>query len=99
MQELINILQWMMNNPWMLLFISVWVIGWFLKEKTNINNKLIPWIVLIVAMGLGFYLLERSVAGIIIGALIGYIMIGFYSQIKNTIEFVLKPLFLVNKDG
>jgi FtsH-binding integral membrane protein len=93
MQELNNviiILQEVLKNPWMLMFAALWVLGYMLKEHTNLNNKIIPWFIWVVAGVLGWLLIEASIAGVIIGFVIGWIIIGFYEHIKNTFEMFRK---------
>ena len=86
--ELIEVLEQFLSNPWLLAFAGVWIVGYMLKEKSPINNQLIPWIVLAVAIVLGVVIIEQSLAGAIVGGLIGYIQIGFYEHIKNSIGFL-----------
>lgn len=89
---LIEILKNLLENPWMLLFLGVWIIGYMLKEHTPLKNTYIPWIILGVAGALSFVLLEQSLNGVIIGFIIGYIQIGMYEHYKNLIEtFLTKP--------
>ena len=85
-EKLIEFLEGVLANPWMLMFVGVWVVGYMLKEKTTLDNGLIPWIVLVVALTLGLFLIELSLGGAIVGLLIGYIQIGFYDQIKGAIK-------------
>ena len=83
---LIEVLEQFLSNPWLLLFGGVWILGYMLKEHSPLNNKLIPWVVLFSAGILGVTLIEKSLAGAIVGLVVGYIQIGFYEHIKNTIE-------------
>ena len=81
------------QNIWLLTFASLWVAGWWLKEHSPINNKLIPSILLLLGAVLGLFVIDFTFAGAIIGLLMAYIIIAFYEHIKNTIEFfaVKKP--------
>lgn len=85
-EQVILFLESMLENPWMLMFAGVWIVGYMLKEKTDLNNNYIPWIVLAVALVLGLFLIEISLAGAIVGLVIGYVQIGFYEQIKAAIN-------------
>ena len=85
--DLIYLLREIMVNPWLLVFSGVWVIGYMIKEHTKLDNRLIPWIVLTFAIALSLLILETSIAGFIVGMVIGYIQIGMYEHIKNIIEF------------
>ncbi|QUH21405.1 phage holin family protein [Alkaliphilus sp. B6464] len=87
LNSVIEVLKVFLINPWLLSFGGLWVIGYMLKEHTSFNNKLIPWVILVLGLGLGQALIEKSLAGAIIGLLMGYIVIGFYEHIKNSIEF------------
>jgi len=42
MSEIITVLQEALGNPWMLLFLAVWGLGYFLKEFTTLDNKKTP---------------------------------------------------------
>ena len=84
---LVEQLQKIMGNPWMLTFLTVWAIGWLLKEKTDFNNNLIPWGIIVFAGALAWTVIERSVSGFLIGVIIGWMQIGFYEQIKGSIGY------------
>lgn len=92
-QQLIQLLIMIMGNAYMLAFAGLWVLGWLLKEYTPINNKMIPWILFIAGVILGLCLLEWSLAGGIIGALMAWIIMAVYEHVKNTIELYLKRRF------
>ncbi|MZQ97218.1 MAG: hypothetical protein GT601_06050 [Acidaminobacter sp.] len=79
------------SNPQMALFLSVFIVGWLLKEHSSLNNQLIPWALSIVGVVLGLLLIELSLSGGITGLIMAYIMMAFYDKIKGTIEvFFLK---------
>ena len=86
---LIEALKEIFANPWMLCFGALWVLGYMLKEFTSLNNKLIPWVLAFVGIGLGTVLIEMSVAGGIMGLIMAYLIMAFYEHIKNTIEFFI----------
>ena len=83
MNEIITILQEAQNNPWTLLFISIWGIGWLMKEKLNLSKSIIPIVLPIIGMGLGVILLSPSPEGVLIGFLIALVQMGFYDIIKG----------------
>ncbi len=76
------------SNPWLLTFAILWVFGWYLKEHTKLNNKLIPTFILAGGLLLGLVIIERGVVGGALGILMGYLIIAFYEHIKNTIQFL-----------
>lgn len=82
MFEIIDLLQGALENPWMLLFLAVWGIGYFLKESTPLDSAKIPWIVLPVGIALGVLLVEISLGGAIIGGVVALAQMGFYDVIK-----------------
>jgi hypothetical protein len=87
LEGLIQWLQEVMANPWMLAFLVVWAWGWMLKEHTTLNNKLIPWFVMAMAAILSFAIIEATMNGVLIGVVIGWVQIGFYEWVKNNIGF------------
>ncbi len=82
MFEIIDLLQGAMANPWMLLFLAVWGMGFFLKEKTPLDSAKIPWIVFPLGIALGIALIEVSLAGAIIGGIMALAQMGFYDVVK-----------------
>lgn len=79
------------SNPQMALFLSIFIVGWLLKEHSSLNNQLIPWALSIVGVLLGLFLVEMSIQGAIVGLVMAYLMMAFYDKIKGTIEvFFLK---------
>lgn len=87
LQPLMEQLQEIMANPWMLTFLVVWVFGWMLKEKTSLNNNLIPWAVIVLAATLCFLIIEQTLNAVLIGIIMGWVQVGFYEQVKGTIQF------------
>lgn len=96
--QLIEALRAIMKNPWMLAFLALFLFGWILKEHTSLPNKLIPWFLTAAGILLGLILLEKSLAGAIIGWAIAYIVMALYEKIKNTIEYIIQRNFYKRKD-
>lgn len=86
MFEIIELLQEALENPWMLLFLAVWGIGYFVKEYTPLPGDKVPWIVLPVGVILGVLLIELSLPGAIIGGVLALAQMGFYDVIKPLIS-------------
>lgn len=82
MFEIIDLLQGALENPWMLLFLAVWGIGYFLKEHTPLDNAKVPWILLPAGIALGLLLVELSLPGGIVGGVLALAQMGFYDVIK-----------------
>ena len=82
MFEIIDLLQGALENPWMLLFMAVWGIGYFLKEHTPLDNAKVPWILLPAGIALGLLLVELSLPGGIVGGVLALAQMGFYDVIK-----------------
>jgi len=85
MTEIIELLQGALDNPWMLLFLAVWGLGYFLKEHTPLDNKKVPWILLPAGIALGLLLVELSLPGGIVGGVVALAQMGFYDVIKPLI--------------
>lgn len=81
-------LKTIIGNPWLLTFAFLWVIGWYLKEHTKLNNKLIPTVILLCGAVIGIVIIQKTLTGAILGVIMAYIIIAFYEHIKNTIEFL-----------
>lgn len=88
--RVIEALKGIMDNPWMLTFLALFLIGWLLKEYTTVSNKLIPWFLSIIGAILGIFLIEYSIAGFIIGCALAYIEMALYEKIKNTAEYYMQ---------
>lgn len=88
--EVIELLKVVMENPWMLTFLAIFLLGWLLKEYTKLPNKLIPWVLSVTGALLGLFMIEYSVAGVIIGCALAYIEMALYEKIKNTIEYYIQ---------
>jgi len=79
MFEIIDLLQEALADPWTLLFLAVWGVGYFVKEHTPLE---VPWIVLPVGIILGIFLIELSLGGAIIGGVMALAQMGFYDVVK-----------------
>lgn len=88
--QVIEGLKVVMGNPWMLTFLAVFLLGWLLKEHTKLSNKLIPWALTLTGALLGLFMIEHSVAGVIMGCALAYIEMALYEKIKNTIEYYIQ---------
>ena len=86
MFEIIDLLQGALADPWMLLFLAVWGVGFFLKEKPPIDSAKIPWIVFPLGIILGAVLIELSLAGAIIGGVMALAQMGFYDVVKPMLK-------------
>ena len=96
MFEIIELLQGALADPWMLLFLAVWGIGYFVKEYTPLPGDRVPWIVLPVGIALGVLLIELSLPGAIIGGVMALAQMGLYDVIK---PMVAKKPEIVHGDG
>lgn len=73
-----------LQNPLLMLFVVQWGLGWYLKNKTSLNNNLIPVILLVVGSMLGFMLLEGTILNrILIGVITTFFQIGAFEGIKS----------------
>ena len=88
MDEIINLLQEALENPWTLLFLAVWGVGWYIKEYTTIKPQ---WVVPPVGIALGLVLVELSLPGAMIGFVIALARMGLYD--------VIKPILGAKKDA
>ena len=84
--ELIEQLEAALSSPWALLFLGTWVLGWFLKEQVNIPNRLIPVALLAWGIFLGLMLIELSIGGGIIGAVMAAVQMGAYDIAKPALD-------------
>jgi hypothetical protein len=82
MFEIIDLLQGALENPWMLLFLAVWGVGYFVKEHTPLPGDRTPWIVFPVGIILGVLLIELSLPGAIIGGVMALAQMGLYDVVK-----------------
>lgn len=85
--QFIALLETILADKWFLTFVGVWVLGFLLKEKSDFNNRLIPWALLTVGAALGYFVLEQSIGGVIIGSLLAVMQVGAYEYFKETILF------------
>lgn len=82
-QELISALEGVLGNPWMILFLATWVIGFMLKEHTEkFPNDLIPWVLFPFGIVLGWILIESSIGGMVVGGIIGALQMVTYELWK-----------------
>ena len=87
MEMFIVDLQAILTNPYSLLFLALFGLGYFIKEKTKISNKLIPIILIASGIGLAFLLLGVSVTAGIIGFVLSSLIMANYETIRNTISY------------
>lgn len=89
--ELGKAIQDLTGAPLIVILISVYILGYLLKNFTPLNNKLIPWFLIVFAMVLMVVFFGLTPMNLLIGLVIGYIVIAFYEHVKNTLEaFMLK---------
>jgi len=86
MFEIIELLQGALENPWMLLFLAVWGIGYFVKEYTPLPGDRVPLILLPMGIALGVLLIELSLAGGIVGGVMALAQMGFYDVVKPMLQ-------------
>jgi hypothetical protein len=92
---LFKLLEDSFNNPLLLTFLSIWIAGWFMKNRTKIDNKIIPIIITALGILLGLFIIEFSLKGALVGLLISAIQMGGYDltkSLKKFIKFIFKPL-------
>jgi len=82
MNELIYVLQDAMGNPWTLVFLALWGLGWYLKEYTTVKPQ---WVLPVVGIALGLALIELSLSGAIVGGLMALTQMGLYDVAKPLI--------------
>lgn len=87
--QIIEALKQLENQTWLLTFTALFIMGYMLKEHTSLNNKLIPWAILFGGMVLGYVTINKTLGGVIVGAVMAYIIMGFYEHIKNTFEYLI----------
>lgn len=90
MAQAIELLKSIMNNPWLLAFLALFLLGWLLKEHSNLPNQLIPWVLTITGGILGILLIEGSLAGMIMGCSLAYIEMALYEKIKHTVAYFVE---------
>jgi hypothetical protein len=95
---IIKLLEDSLNNPLLLTFLTVWIVGWFIKNKTKIDNARIPLILTPLGILLGLFVIELSMKGAIVGLLIAAIQMGGYDLIKNLTEFIRFVFKSLTKD-
>ena len=98
MYEIIDLLQGALADPWMLLFLAVWGVGYFVKEYTPLAADRTPWIVLPVGIILGVLLIELSLPGAIIGGVMALAQMGFYDVVKPLLAAAGAPK-ITHSDG
>ena len=96
MLEIIDLLQGALENPWMLLFLVIWGMGYFLKEHTPLDNAKVPWILLPAGVVFGLLLIELSLPGGIVGGVLALAQMGFYDVVKPLVK---KESVIVHSDG
>jgi len=79
MDGIIFLLQDALENPWTLVFLALWGLGWYLKTYTTIKPQ---WVLPVVGIALGLVLIELSIGGAIAGGLMALLQMGLYDVIK-----------------
>lgn len=80
LQEILVIL---INNPEMLILAFQWGLGFFLKNKTEMPNQLIPLILLGTGIASGIALLSYGlITNGLIGALVSFLAMGAFDSIR-----------------
>jgi len=82
--EFLEFFKMIIENPFIALFVFLYGLGWLLKHHTSLNNDLIPWVLGIIGLVMGFLLLEGTLKGAIAGFAMGLFTVGAYEFIKNT---------------
>ncbi|MFZ5942601.1 MAG: phage holin family protein [Bacillota bacterium] len=82
--EFLDYFKVIMDNPFMAAFVFLYGFGWLLKHHTPLDNNLIPWVLGLTGLVMGFLLLEMSLKGAIAGFAMGLFTVGAYEFMKNT---------------
>ena len=87
----IEIVKQMVADPWLLIVLTLFCVGWFLKTQVPIITKYIPAVLAVLGIILGYIFLEQTLTGVISGFALAVMSIGGHSALKNTYELVKKP--------
>jgi len=79
-----------LENPFVASFVFLYGLGWLLKHHTPLDNNLIPWVLGLTGMVMGYLLLEQSLKGAIAGFAMGLFTVGAYQFIKSTARVARK---------
>lgn len=85
--EFVYDIETLLLNPYSLLFLSLFGVGYFLKEHTKFPNKLIPIALILIGVGLAILLLGFSLTAILVGFSISSIIMANYETIRHTIDY------------
>lgn len=77
--EIIELLQQALSDPWTLLFLAVWAVGYYVKQFTTLKSQ---WILPPLGVALGLALIELSIGGAIVGLVIALAQMGLYDVVK-----------------
>lgn len=86
---LIELLKFIMKNSYLLAFTALFVVGYMLKEHTNFNNKLIPWVLFFLGILMGLSLIQFTLSGAVAGGIMAWVVMGSYEHFKNSAEAYL----------
>jgi hypothetical protein len=84
--QTIDLIKEVTSNPYTLLFFVVFGVGWFFKEKTQVKNVWIPYILTGLGILLGLTTIQISIKGAAVGFLLSLVIIGAYDHIKPLIK-------------
>lgn len=87
--EFVNDLQLILTNPYSLLFLALFALGYLLKEKTKFPNKLIPIVLLGVGALLAGFMLGFSLTSVLIGFVLASVIMANYETVRNTMQWYL----------
>ena len=88
-KQMIDTLEVIKGMPLILVVAVVYILGYLLKNFTRLDNKLIPWFLVLGGILVNLFLSGFTLPNGIIGLIIAYVVMAFYEHIKNTIEYVI----------
>lgn len=90
--ELIEILETTQQVNYLLIIMFLYAVGYWFKNFTPLNNKLIPNLIFVLGGVLGFVLIQKTLTGAIMGVITAYITIAFHEHITTTLALLItKP--------
>ncbi len=84
--DIIHALEQAIQDPWTLMFLAVWVVGYFMKTYTALDAAKIPWVLVPVGIGLGLWVIDLSLGGAVAGAVIALTQMGAYDAIQPLLK-------------
>ena len=81
------------SNNYYIVATVLYIVGYMIKHHSKIDNQIIPWIMVILGSMAGYFVIAKTMNGLMSGLILGFVTIIFNTLIGKHVEnYVLNKI-------